>query len=119
MIVKVASSQHRTAVYKSRKKSRKEQIRLELTARRSKVFKHANYRVAASSTVDFAFADINCRLGLKTNESAFKFFDDEHEFEHVLEKTRSQFPPHSFSFVRFVSLLNILLFLIYLICYLW
>ena len=73
MIVKFVSWQLRTAVYKSRKKSRKVKIQLELTARRSKLLKHAKGKVAASTTFEFAFVDINCRLGLKTKDGAFIF----------------------------------------------
>ena len=42
-------------------------------------------KVAASKTDDFAFADINCRLGLKAKDGAFIFFNDEHELENILE----------------------------------
>ena len=53
--------------------SRKVKIQLELTARRSKLLKHAKGKVAASTTFEFAFVDINCRLGLKTKDGSYFF----------------------------------------------
>ena len=35
--------------------------------------------------VEFVFADINCRIGLKTVEGNFLFFNNEYELKELLE----------------------------------
>ena len=85
MIVKFLRWKHRTAVYKGRKKSKDKKILLDLTAKRAKLLKFAMEKTESDDHIDFVFADINCRVGLKTMDGEFKFFRNEIELKAILD----------------------------------
>ena len=80
IIVKFKSWNSRVAAYQGRKKlSKGKSVLLALTARRAKLLSKAKEMTKNLSEIEFAFADLNCRLGLKTKSGEFKFFNTEEE----------------------------------------
>ena len=75
MIVKFTSWESRTAVYRARKEQDKVKIFMDLTPRRSKLLSDAKSKANSDPNIDFAIADINCRLGFKLKDGSFKFFN--------------------------------------------
>ena len=86
MIVKFVSWKYRTAVYRARKKSEDKAIQLDLTARRAKLLVFAKERVKDLEDVDFVYADVNCRIGMKTMNGEFFFFNSPDELEKVINE---------------------------------
>ena len=58
---------------------------LDLTTRRAKLLSSAISKVGPIDTIKYAFADINCRLGLKMSDGRLLFFNDETELAKLLE----------------------------------
>ena len=83
MIVKFTSWESRTAVYRARKEQDKVKIFMDLTPRRSKLFSDAKSKANSDPNIDFAFADINCRLGFKLKDGSFKFFNSNKEMSQI------------------------------------
>ena len=79
MIVKLNAWKHKVAVYRSRKKLQNQRILVDLTLRRAKVLKLARTLVKSNANFEFAFADINCRLGVKSKSNRFSFFNTKKE----------------------------------------
>ena len=80
IIVKFKSWNSRVAAYRGRKKlSKGKSVLLDLTVRRAKLLSKAKEMTKNFSEIEFAFADLNCRLGLKTKSGEFKFFNTEEE----------------------------------------
>ena len=73
MIVKFLTWTDRNANFRSRKKSTGKHILLDLTAKRAKFLKFAKEKPKICEKIEFVFADINCRIGLKTTSRHFKF----------------------------------------------
>ena len=86
MIVKFVSWKYRTAVYRARKKSEDKAIQLDLTARRAKLLAFAKEWVKDLEDVDFVYADVNCRIGMKTMNGEFFFFNSPDELEKVINE---------------------------------
>ena len=86
MIVKFVSWKYRTAVYRACKKSEGKAIQLDLTARWAKLLGLAKERVKHLKDVDFVYADVNCRIGMKTKDGCFFFFNSLNELETVIGK---------------------------------
>ena len=84
MIIKFLSWKYRTDVYRARKKSVNKAIQLDLTARRAKLLGLAKERVKDLKSVDFIYADVNCRIGMKTKDGGFLFFNSLNELEKVI-----------------------------------
>ena len=85
IIVKFKSWNSRAAAYRGRKKLPKSKsVLIDLTARRAKLLSKAKEMIKSHSEVEFAFADINCRLGLKTKSGEFNFFNTEEELLDLL-----------------------------------
>ena len=63
MIVKFKNFSDRTKFYRSRKKTKKVSIRLDLTKKRLTLLNVARDKIKDKEGVDFAFADINCNSG--------------------------------------------------------
>ena len=84
VIVKFRSWEKRVAVYRSRKKLDNINISLDLTPKRANLFSVARERVKNHSGIQFAFVDINCRLGVKLADGSLKFFSSESELEKLL-----------------------------------
>ena len=84
VIVKFRSWEKRVAVYKARKKLDNINVLLDLTPKRAKLFSAARERVKSHSGIQFAFVDINCRLGVKLADDSLKFFSNESELDKLL-----------------------------------
>eukprot|EP00112_Aurelia_sp_Birch-Aquarium-sp1_P022796 Seg6549.2_Seg6549.3 transcript_id=Seg6549.2_Seg6549.3/GoldUCD/mRNA.D3Y31 product="hypothetical protein" protein_id=Seg6549.2_Seg6549.3/GoldUCD/D3Y31 len=85
IIIKFTNWSTRTAVYRARKTLNGPKIFLDLTSRRAKLLSSAVAQVESIDAVDYAFADINCRLGLKMTDESLHYFNTEAELEKLLE----------------------------------
>ena len=56
---------------------------MDLTPRRSKLLSNAKNKDSCDPKIDFAFADINCRLGFKLKDGKFKFFNSLEEISQI------------------------------------
>ena len=84
IIVKFARWNDRTAVYTGRKNLESKFVHLDLTPRRAKLL--ARERVKEVPEIaEFAFVDVNCRVGIKTTEGEFKFFNSIEDFDAFLD----------------------------------
>ena len=84
VIVKFNSWEKRVAVYRARKELNDVAIQLDLTPRRAKLFAMAREKAKVCDKIDFAFVDINCRLGLKSTLGKLVFFNSEEELQGLL-----------------------------------
>ena len=84
MIVKLNSWKDRVAVYRARKKLEDKRIYVDLTFRRAKLLKLAQTLVKSNPSFEFAFADINCRLGVKGTDDRFQFFNTKEELLSIV-----------------------------------
>ena len=93
IIVKFKSWGPRTEFYKARpkafvngeKKPCKFKVSLDLTKRRHDLLKNVQGTIKNYPDVCFAFADINCSLGLKLNDKIYHYFNDEHQLMGILD----------------------------------
>ena len=85
IIIKFTNWSTRMAVYRARKKLNGPRIFLDLTTRRAKLLSSAISKVEPIDAIKYAFADINCRLGLKMSDGRLLFFNDETELAKLLE----------------------------------
>ena len=74
MIVKSKGFNPRTKVYKARKHKSDISIQLDLSKRRYDLLKEARTRIKDVDSVEYAFADKNCSLGLHLKNGRFSFF---------------------------------------------
>ena len=58
-------------------------FRLDLTPRRKDLLSYAQTNVKINQNIEFTFADINCRAGLKLKQGGFKCFNTKKEFHDV------------------------------------
>ena len=84
MIVKLHSWKNRVTVYHARKKLEDKRIFVDLTSRRAKLLKFAQSLVKSNPNFVFAFADINCRLGVKGTDDRFRFFYTKEELMTIV-----------------------------------
>ena len=84
MIVKLHTWEDRSAIYKARKKLKNKRIYVDLTTRRANLLTLAQTMVRSNPNYDFAFSDINCRLGVKGICGTFKFFNSKKELLDLL-----------------------------------
>ena len=84
MIVKLHTWEDRSAIYKARKKLKNKRIYVDLTTRRANLLTLAQTMVRSNPNYDFAFSDINCRLGVKGICGTFKFFNNKKELLDLL-----------------------------------
>ena len=84
MIVKLHTWEDRSAMYKARKKLKNKRICGDLTRRRANLLSLAQTMVCSNPNNDFAFSDINCRLGVKGTCGTFKFFNTKKELLDLL-----------------------------------
>ena len=86
MIVRFKTFSDRTKFYRSRKKTKKVSIRLDLTKKRLTLLNLARDKIKDREGIDFAFADINCNLALRLSSGDFSFFRTEVELDSILQK---------------------------------
>ena len=79
MIVKFKSWTHKLSVYRARKNFKDKSIMVDLTPRRADLLKQARDIAKLKSNISFAFADINCRIGVRTVDDNFQFFNSRAE----------------------------------------
>ena len=87
VILRMTSWKARTDIYRSREKGKdaKTKIRLDLTKRRLDLLNFANDTLKGLDMPDsFAFADINCRLGLKVGTKKIQYFNSKDELAKIL-----------------------------------
>ena len=93
VILRMTSWKARTAIYRSREKGKnaKTKIRFDLTKRRLELLNFANDTLKGLDMSDsFAFADINCRLGLKVGNEKIKYFNSKDELAKILPKNEEE-----------------------------
>ena len=98
IIVKFVAWESRTKFYKSRPKAfikgqrkpgpRLFSVSLDITKRRYELLKHAKGIVKHYPEVSFAFADVNCSLGMRLNNNTFCYFNDEEQLDNILSKLK-------------------------------
>ena len=89
VIVGMTSWSARTQIYRARynKPGNKVRFRLDLTKSRLQYLKRANSEIKKKGNSDvYAFADINCRLVIKTAANDFICFNSENELNEILKK---------------------------------
>ena len=84
VIVKFKGFIPRTKVYRARKHKFDISVQLDLTKRRYDLLKEARTRIKGADSVEYAFADINCSLGLRLKNGRFKFFNSSEELDMAL-----------------------------------
>ena len=78
-IVKFKSWNDRLSVYRARKKLKDKSIMVDLTPRRADLLKLVRDIAKLKPNIPFAFADINCRIGVRTVDDSFQFFNSRAE----------------------------------------
>ena len=84
VIVKFKGFISRTRVYRARKHKSDISVLLHLTKRRYDLLKEACARIKSAYSVEYAFSDINCSLGLRLKNGSFKFFNSLEELDMAL-----------------------------------
>lgn len=86
VIVKFFSFKKRTDLYKARKKSTNNclKIYLDLTKSRLALLDKARSLINKKSNVEFVFADVNCNPCAKLNNGAFVFFNSIDKFYKII-----------------------------------
>ena len=91
IIVKYTSWGARAAAYKARPKHdtparKKFSVAPDLTKRRLDLLAAAQEKIKAHKQISFAFADINCALGMRFTDGKMKYFNSEAQLGSILEK---------------------------------
>ena len=96
VIIKFRYWTSRTEFYKSRPKNYNQDgtrkpgamysISPDLTRRRYELLKHARNAIVNYPNVSYAFADINCSLGIRTNDNKFYYFNNSFQLDKILAK---------------------------------
>ena len=86
VIMKFRSFNARMQVCRARKNLQNKKIGLDLTQRRKDLLHYALTCVKTNPNIEFAFADINCRIGLKLKQGGFKFFNTKDELQNILNQ---------------------------------
>ena len=84
VIVKFKGFIPRTKVYRARKHKSDISVQLDLTKRRCDLLKEGRTRIKSADSVEYAFADINCSLGVRFKNRRFKFFNSSEELDMAL-----------------------------------
>ena len=88
IIIRFESFRERTLVYKDRKKCKNAKIVLDLTKRRLNLLLWAKETIKDRDDIDFAFADINCNIGIRMKDGEFFFFRNEQELYDKISKQK-------------------------------
>ena len=70
--------------YNNRKKLKNKQIKIDLTKRRLTLLNQARTKTSGKPSIDFVFADVNCRFQLKTKSGYFYSFNTTGELDDIL-----------------------------------
>ena len=60
--------------YDNRKKLKNKRIKIDLTKRRLTLLNQARAKTSGKPSIDFVFADVNCRLQLRTESGYFYYY---------------------------------------------
>ena len=74
----------RMVCYNNRKKLKDKRVKIDLTKRRLTLLNQARAKTSGKPTIDFVFADVNCRLHLRTKSGYFYSFDTMGELNDIL-----------------------------------
>ena len=85
IIVKFTTWDHRTRLYRARKKLASAKVYLDLTKPKFKLLKECQAKVRESDVVDYVFADVNCALCAKTYNNKFLYFNTAEQFNDILD----------------------------------
>ena len=88
MIIKVFKWETRNRIYRARKDGHSKgiSVRLDFTKRRLNILNEARNITKNSSNVEFVFADINCRLGVRFVNGPLRFFNSLAELNNLLQQ---------------------------------
>ena len=84
LICKFTTWRHRTQVYRARKSFKDISIRLDLTKDRLNLLKAAQLLIKGNEQFLYAFADVNCNLGIRRRDESVFYFSSLHEVEELL-----------------------------------
>ena len=85
VIIKLSSWEQRVSIYRARKKLKDYKVvLLDLTPRRAALLSDAKKIIKDHSNIKYAFADINCRLGLRFTGGELCIFTSHEEFQALL-----------------------------------
>ena len=84
MIVKFNNWGSRMMCYNNRKKLKKKRIKIDLTKRRLTLLNQARAKTSGKPSIDFVFADVNCRLQLRAKSGYFYSFNTMEELNDIL-----------------------------------
>ena len=84
VIIKCKGFISRTKVCRARKHKSDISIQLDLTKRRYDLLKEARTRIKDVESVEYAFANINCSLGLRLKNGRFRFFKSSEQLNMAL-----------------------------------
>ena len=89
MIIKVFKWETRNRIYRSRKAGHSKgiSVRLDLTKRRLNILNEVRNMTKNIPIVEFVFADINCRLGVKFVNGLLRFFNSVAELNNLLQQS--------------------------------
>ena len=86
IVVKFKSWNTRVAAYQDRTKLPKHKsVLIDLTARRPKLLPKNKEMIKSCNEIEFDFAEINCRLSLKTRSGETKFFNTEKQLLDLVQ----------------------------------
>ena len=90
MIVKFNNWGSRMMCYNNRKKLKNKWIRIDLTKRWLTLLNQARAKTSGKPSIDFVFADDNCRLQLKTKLGYFHSFNTMRELDYILTEIEEE-----------------------------
>ena len=76
--------------YNNRKKLKNKRVKIDLTKRRLTLLNQARAKTSAKPTIDFVFADVNCRLQLRTKTGYFYSFNRMGELNDILTEIEEE-----------------------------
>ena len=84
VIVRFSTWNHRTQVYKARKRSKFMKFKVDLMKRRAYLLSRARTLIENVEGIDLVFADVNCRLNVKFSDERVKAFNIETELANII-----------------------------------
>ena len=90
MVVKFNNWGSRMMCDNNRKKLKNKRIKIDLTKRRLTLLNQARAKTSGKPSIDFVFADVNCRLQLKTKSGYFYSFNTMGELDDILTEIEEE-----------------------------
>ena len=76
--------------YNNKKKLKNKRVKIDLTKRRLTLLNQARAKTSGKPMIDFVFADVNCRLQLRTKSGYFFSFNTMGELNGILAKIEEE-----------------------------